>query len=212
MKKNGYLILISSLLFLTACGNTDEVETTEENTASATVKQETPKEDELDEKDVGNGLLENVGEYSTVDGAKVSLLAIHRPEGIHKINDNLAVTIKDIKLMELSEIQEESFYAYDGYIDGDKMLQVVYMFDNQSNSTVDGIATPKFVTSDGEQFSPTSILENYEVLPNANAQTGFVQKINNTDFTGITLHWELFEDNPELGYQPIETQPLEINF
>ena len=107
-------------------------------------------------------------------------------------------------------LEKDSLYDVTGYQNGDKIIQVNYTFDNQTDSQIDNIGMPKIVTSSGEQISPTNLIGDHTALPKAKVDTGFFEKIKDTDISGITLNWELFINEPE--FQKLPSNPLEINF
>ncbi|MEG3804697.1 hypothetical protein DBT46_002505 [Aerococcus mictus] len=202
------LLFLTSLALLAGCQSNDQnAEADQSNSATTSVQE---KQNDTDLKDVGNAPLENVGEFTTRNGAKATLLAIHKPEGQQDIAENISVSVNAVKIVELSDIEKDSLYDVTGYQNGDKIIQVNYTFDNQTDSQIDNIGMPKIVTSSGEQISPTNLIGDHTALPKAKVDTGFFEKIKDTDISGITLNWELFINEPE--FQKLPSNPLEINF
>lgn len=206
MKKT--LLFLTSLALLAGCQSNDQGAEAEQSNSATTSVQE--KQNDTDPKDVGNAPLENVGDYTTRNEAKATLLAIHKPEGKQDIADNVSVSVNDIKIVELSDIKKDSMYDVTGYQNGDKIIQVNFTFDNQTDSQIDNIGMPKIVTSSGEQISPSNLIGDHTVLPKAKVDTGAFEKIKDADISGITLNWELYVTEPD--FQKIPSNPLEISF
>lgn len=202
------LLLFASLTTLAACQSPKQ--TTSTHTKTSTAKVVKKEKDNSKPRDVGNAPLEKVGDYTTYDGAKHTLLAIYRPSGKHAIANNISVTIKDIKIIKLEDIKPNSSSDFMGFQDGDVTIQIFYNMDNQTDKTLYSIATPTIITSKGEQISPNNILGDYELLPKANTDTGCVEIIKDADISGITLNFKLQDENP--AYNDLPTQPLEIKF
>jgi hypothetical protein len=147
-------------LSLAACGS-DAQETSSSNSDTKTeetkpaeqkdVKNE-PKKDEN-----GNYVLEEVGQKATTDGATAELLKIK------KINETiniapLKVTLKDIKLIKLTDISEEMKNAltlYDITVnDGQPLyyVQVQFEAENTEERNIEWYDLMNVVTDKGEQI------------------------------------------------------------
>lgn len=209
MKKFGLLVL--SIVVLSACSQDQgNIESTSESTAEATVQSSSQKSDS---KDVGNGLLEEVGQYSTKNGATTTLLSIAKTEESNEIAEGVIVENVTAKVMSVDEIDEDysDRYSYMDIYNGDYMLQITFDMKNDTTNTLQNINSPTVITSNGEQIMFDNLLGDYELLSGGTTyQSGASSKINDHEINGLTINWDIFQEDE--NYSEIETQPLDIKF
>ncbi|PNL90872.1 hypothetical protein [Aerococcus viridans] len=208
MKK--IVLLGMSVFLLGACGSNTENESSSSSSAEATVQSTNNK---TNTKDVGNGLLEEVGQYSTKDGSKTTLEAIAKTSDSNEIVEGVTVENITVKIMSVTDIDEDysDIYSNMGIYDGDYMIQVTYDMKNETPYTLQSISTPVLITSSGEQITFNNILGDYELLSGGTTyQSGAIGKINNPEIEELTINWDITQEDDEMTN--LETEAVNIKF
>lgn len=208
MKK--IVLLGMSVFLLGACGSNTENESSSSSSAEATVQSTS---NQTSTKDVGNGLLEEVGQYSTKDGSKTTLEAIAKTSDSNEIVEGVTVEDITVKIMSVTDIDEDysDIYSNMGIYDGDYMIQVTYDMKNETPYTLQSISTPVLITSSGEQITFNNILGDYELLSGGTTyQSGAVGKINNPEIEELTINWDITQEDNEMTN--LETEAINIKF
>ena len=208
MKK---LVLLGMAAFvLGACGSNTENESSSSSSAEATVQSTS---NQTNTEDVGNGLLEEVGQYSTKDGSKTTLEAIAKTSDSNEIVEGVTVENITVKIMSVTDIDEDysDIYSNMGIYDGDYMIQVTYDMKNETPYTLQSISTPVLITSSGEQITFNNILGDYELLSGGTTyQSGAVGKINDPEIEELTINWDITQEDDEMTN--LETEAINIKF
>lgn len=208
MKK--IVLLGMSVFLLGACGSNTENESSSSSSAEATVQSTS---NPTNTKDVGNGLLEEVGQYSTKDGSKTTLEAIAKTSDSNEIVEGVTVENITVKIMSVTDIDEDysDIYSNMGIYDGDYMIQVTYDMKNETPYTLQSISTPVLITSSGEQITFNNILGDYELLSGGTTyQSGAIGKINNPEIEELTINWDITQEDDEMTN--LETEAVNIKF
>lgn len=208
MKK--IVLLGMSVFLLGACGSNTENESSSSSAAEATVQSTS---NPTNTKDVGNGLLEEVGQYSTKDGSKTTLEAIAKTSDSNEIVEGVTVENITVKIMSVTDIDEDysDIYSNMGIYDGDYMIQVTYDMKNETPYTLQSISTPVLITSSGEQITFNNILGDYELLSGGTTyQSGAIGKINNPEIEELTINWDITQEDDEMTN--LETEAVNIKF
>lgn len=203
-------LLGMSVFLLGACGSNTENESSSSSSAEATVQSTSNK---TNTKDVGNGLLEEVGQYSTKDGSKTTLEAIAKTSDSNEIVEGVTVENITVKIMSVTDIDEDysDIYSNMGIYDGDYMIQVTYDMKNETPYTLQPISTPVLITSSGEQITFNNILGDYELLSGGTTyQSGAIGKINNPEIEELTINWDITQEDDEMTN--LETEAVNIKF
>ena len=198
------LITIAGLT-LAACGQGQGAsDSSESNSATATT---TKKEKS------NNGILEEVGQTSTRDGATMTLDKITKVEDSHEIADGVTVENVEVKVMSVDKINKDygSMYESLGINEGDKMIQITYDMKNDTPYTLQNINLLTTITSTGEQISMNDTFGDYELLSGGKTHTtGAFSKINDPEIDGVSINWDMYSE--ENDYTPLETSSLDIQF
>lgn len=208
MKK--LVLLGMAALVLGACGGNTENESSSSSSAEATVQSTS---NQTNTKDVGNGLLEEVGQYSTKDGSKTTLEAIAKTSDSNEIVEGVTVENITVKILSVTDIDEDysDIYSNMGIYDGDYMIQVTYDMKNETPYTLQSISTPVLITSSGEQITFNNILGDYELLSGGTTyQSGAIGKINNPEIEELTINWDITQEDDEMTN--LETEAINIKF
>lgn len=208
MKK--IVLLGMSVFLLGACGSNTENESSSSSSAEATVQSTS---NQTNTKDVGNGPLEEVGQYSTKDGSKTTLEAIAKTSDSNEIVEGVTVENITVKIMSVTDIDENysDIYSNMGIYDGDYMIQVTYDMKNETPYTLQSISTPVLITSSGEQITFNNILGDYELLSGGTTyQSGAIGKINNPEIEELTINWDITQEDDEMTN--LETEAVNIKF
>lgn len=208
MKK--FVLLGMSVFLLGACGSNTENESSSSSSAEASVQSTS---NQTNTKDVGNGLLEEVGQYSTKDGSKTTLEAIAKTSDSNEIVEGVTVENITVKIMSVTDIDEDysDIYSNMGIYDSDYMIQVTYDMKNETPYTLQSISTPVLITSSGEQITFNNILGDYELLSGGTTyQSGAIGKINNPEIEELTINWDITQEDDEMTN--LETEAINIKF
>lgn len=211
MKK--LLLLGMSAFVLGACGNSGNNGNNESSSSSAAEASIQSSNSQSDPNDIGNGILEEVGQYSTKNGATITLEAIAKTGESYEIAEGITVENIIIKIMTVDNIEDDyaDGYEYMEIYNGDYMIQVTYDMKNETEYTLQSISTPTLITSEGEQISSSNTIGDYELLSGGTTYTsGASSKINNPEIEGLTINWDMFQEDE--NFTDIDTNTIEIKF